>query len=146
MKAATKSDLDIALTAHQVIVSPAGKESLTSGVAAQPGDVIQYTAVYSNTGGQALRNLAPTLPIPVGMEFIAGSASPKPAFASVDGKKFEPYPIRRTLKLADGREIVAEVPASEYRALRWTASDLSPSAAVTTIARVRVAATTVAAR
>lgn len=141
-----KNDLEIALTAQSVVRDVSGQESLVANVSVEPGDVVAYTAVYRNHGAQPLRQLVPTLPVPAGMEFIAGSAQPAPATASLDGKKFEPYPIRRTHKLADGREVTTEIPVSAYRALRWSAGDLSPKDALTVVIRARVSTNAPASR
>lgn len=147
VNAKDNKDLGIELVAQRVIALPSGGEKLKNDVAVDPGDVVQYTAVYTNHSSRPLRQVAPTLPIPVGLELIPETTSIAPALASVDGKKFEPYPIRRTQKLADGRETQVEVPASDYRALRWNPSDLAPGTALKITVRARVStSTTVALR
>lgn len=143
LRAKDARDLEIALTAQQVVRDAAGVETLKDHAAVEPGQLVQYTATYHNRSVLPLRNLAPTLPIPAGMEFVPGSASPAPQLASLDGKNFEPYPIRHTHRLADGREVIVEVPASAYRALRWAAGELAPGFTLVTTARARVATTVV---
>jgi uncharacterized repeat protein (TIGR01451 family) len=87
--AQSKDDLKITLTAEKVTVQKDGKEALVAATRAKPGEVIQYTAVYLNQSKGTLRNLAPTLPIPSGMEYIADSAKPAATQASLDRKVFE---------------------------------------------------------
>ena len=139
LKAAPKNDLEIGLVAQRV-VQEGMAEKLVDQSDIEPGQVIQYTAAYRNRSERTLAHLAPTLPIPHGTEFIPESAHPLPAEASIDGKTFEPYPIRRSHKLSNGLEVLVDVPASSYRALRWTAGDLTPSSTFTTSARVRIVA------
>lgn len=76
------------------------------------------------------------LPIPAGFEFLPDTARPPPAKASVDGRVFEPLPLRRVVKLADGRIKEQLVPLAEYRALRWAIGDLAAGI----VARVLLAA------
>lgn len=139
LKAASKSDLEIGLVAQRV-VREGTTEKLVDQSDVEPGQVVQYTAAYRNRSERTLSNLAPTLPIPHGTEFIPESARPLPTEASIDGKTFEPYPIRRSRKLNNGLEVVVDVPASSYRALRWSAGDLSPTSTFITSARVRIIA------
>lgn len=133
-----KNDLSISLTARKVVLQADGKEKLIVADRAFPGEVIQYDALYKNQSAMPVTSVAPTLPIPVGMVFVPESASPAPSEASLDGKKFEPLPIRRKLKTPGGGEAEVEVPAIEYRALRWNAGELAPGAKTTITARTRL--------
>lgn len=137
---AQKNDpLAIELTAHK-IVSKEGKENKIAAEKAKPGDLVEYTAVYANKSSGGLRNLEPNLPIPQGTTYIADSAKPAPAQASLDGVAFKNLPIKRKVKTADGKEVEEVVPASEYRALRWFVGDLPAGKNVTVSARVKVQA------
>lgn len=118
------------------VVSANGKESLVESKTAKPGDVLEYRATYTNTGKKAVTNLAATLPVPQGMEYVALSSQPSSALASVDGQNFSAVPLMR--RQADGKE--QPVPAAEYRALRWKVADLQPGKSFVVSARVRVAA------
>lgn len=133
----TKGDLDIKLIAQKVVKTPDGKERFVSSDKAVPGDVIPYTATYKNTGKGVIRELEPNLPIPTGTEFIPDSAKPKPAMASIDGKKFEPVPIKRKVVI-DGKEVEKEVPQTQYRALRWKVDMLEAGKDFKVEARVKV--------
>jgi uncharacterized repeat protein (TIGR01451 family) len=116
-----------------------GKETLQPGDKANPGDLIEYQIKYSNQGDSNVNNLMVTLPIPKGLQYI-GAMVPKANFASLDGVKFEAIPLKRTVRTADGKEVVQEVPLSEYRALRWDAGLLGAGKATQFSARARVEA------
>ena len=133
-----EGDVTVALTAHRIMVSQ-GKEARLPAEQAKPGDVIEYRATYTNTGGTAVRDLQATLPVPAGLEYLPKTASPVKLLASLDGKSFAPTPLMRRVKLANGKTELREVPASEYRALRWSVGALGANAARTVVARMRVA-------
>ena len=86
---------------------------------AKPGDVIQYEAVYRNSGATAVQGLQATVPVPKGLTFVAGSSKPAGAQASLDGKTFQPIPLMREVKKVNGPTVKQAVPLAEYRALRW---------------------------
>ena len=129
-------DVSVVLTAQRVAVMD-GKEILSPAEQASPGDVIEYRAEYRNSGAAAVKSLAATLPVPNGMEYLPKTGAPQ--LASLDGKNFSSLPLKRRVRLADGREVLRDVPASEYRWLRWTIGTLAPNQARTVTARVRVA-------
>jgi hypothetical protein len=85
-----------------------------------------------------VKNLLATVPIPEGLVFVADSAKPVGAHASSGGKNFEPIPLMREVAKADGTKEKQAVPLSEYRALRWSISELASGAGVTVTARAHV--------
>lgn len=131
-------DVRVALTSQRVTLVD-GKEVLVSADRARPGDVIEYRAVYRNDGPTAVRELDATLPVPNGLEYLPKTAAPAVVLASTDGRTFAPIPLVRRTRTADGREVVREVPLSEYRALRWSLGTLAAKESRTVRARVRVA-------
>lgn len=135
--AQTKDDLEIALSVDRVM-RKGNEERFEDAATAGPGDVVRYRAVYRNQSSGPLRQLAPTLPIPVGTEYVANSAWPLPAEASLDGQTYETLPIRRLQRRPDGTEELRAVPASAFRALRWRVGELAPGSAFSAMARVRV--------
>ncbi|MBI1799390.1 MAG: DUF11 domain-containing protein [Candidatus Eisenbacteria bacterium] len=143
--ALAEGDVTVSLTANRMIPKPGGQEAATSAEHAKPGDVIEYRATYRNAGNTSVRKLSATLPIPAGTEYLARSASPAPEFASTDGRMFEPFPLTRRVRMPDGREALREVPANEYRSLRWTLGTLAARGQQSVRARVRVSSGTVAA-
>jgi len=128
----------VALTAQRV-TEVNGHEVLLSAEKARPGEVLEYRAVYRNDTGTAVRQLMATLPIPNGLEYLPRTAAPAQVLASLDGQSFAPVPLVRTQRMADGHEVVREVPPSEYRFLRWSIGALGVKQSRTVAARVRVA-------
>ena len=135
-----KSDLTIALTAQKVMKQSDGSEKLLAADRALPGELIQYDTLCQNQGAKALNNVAPMLPIPAGMVYVADSASPAPAEASLDGKTFSAIPLKRKVTMPTGEVTEQEVPATEYRALRWKLGEMAPGAKTVLVARTRIAA------
>jgi uncharacterized repeat protein (TIGR01451 family) len=116
-----------------------GKERLEPTQTAKPGDVLEYTALYQNKGNGTVRSLEATLPVPVGTEYVPGSSTqPAPVRASTDGVNYSPIPLKRRVKLADGKTIEKLVPTVEYRYLRWMPKDLDAGRDARFIARVKV--------
>ena len=136
-RAQATSEVTVELSAHRVIQKN-GKEVLESAEKARPGEVVEYRAACRNTSSHTVKSVAATLPVPAGMEYQAGSAEPRGATASLDGKTFDVMPLKRKERLADGREVVREVPVSEYRYLRWTIASLDARAEKSVRARLRV--------
>ena len=115
------------------------KEVLELATKAVPGDVIEYDVVYRNPGKPVSGVLA-TLPVPVGMEYMASSAKPKSVMASLDGKTFAPVPLKRKETLADGKLVERLVPYTEYRFLQWKLGDMANKASTKVSARMRISA------
>ncbi|HEX5362448.1 MAG TPA: hypothetical protein VFW49_15385 [Fluviicoccus sp.] len=113
-----------------------GKETLIESKTVKPGETLEYRATYSNVSKKNISNLAATLPVPKGMEFVAQSAKPVSVDATVDGREFAPVPLMRK-KAAGGEE---PVPVAEYRALRWKAVELQSGKSYEVSARMRVSA------
>jgi uncharacterized repeat protein (TIGR01451 family) len=134
----------VQLTANRVTKTQ-GRESLAPAEQARPGETLEYRAVYHNDGATEAKHLAATLPIPRGTTYVAGSASPSRLEASLDGVRFAAVPLTRVVRGSDGREVVREVPVSEYRALRWPLGSLASRQSRAVIARVRIEPTAVAA-
>ncbi len=134
----------VELTAQRVTKDTRGAEALVSADQAKPGELLEYRALYRNSGTSEAKGLAATLPIPRGTQFVKGSASPVKFEASLDGRTFAAVPLMRKEKDAKGRTVLREVPASEYRALRWPLGTLAVKQSRTVTARVRVEAPQVA--
>jgi uncharacterized repeat protein (TIGR01451 family) len=137
-QAGANGPVETKLEARKVVRGVDGRESFASAEAVKPGDVIEYVATYRNTTGEAVRNLAATLPIPAGTEFIAGSARPATAQASLDAAAFAAIPLKRKAMRA-GKQVDETVPVNEYRFLRWYPGELGAQKTLTFSARVKVA-------
>lgn len=129
--------IETRLEQRKVTVGADGKEALVPAEAVKPGDVIEYTAIYRNTGKQPVRSLEATLPIPPNTEFVVGSIRPAGAKASTDGAAFANLPLKRRVT-RDGKQVEEEVPTREYRALRWFPGELGADKSVSYTARVKV--------
>ncbi|MEC5399833.1 hypothetical protein [Uliginosibacterium sp. H1] len=132
-------DVVVVLEVFAVQKRDGGEETFSAAERAMPGDVLEYRATYRNRGNATARKLEATLPVPAGnIAYIADSARPQRVLASLDGQRFEPAPLKRTVKLADGRQQVQTVPPAEYRFLRWQLGDLAAGASTTVVSRMRV--------
>ena len=130
-------DVRVDLTGKRVVLTE-GKESLVNADKAGPGDVIQYEAVYLNTGKESVKNVAATVPIPAGMTLLADSAKPAAELASLDGKNFSPVPLMHEVKNDKGVLEKQPVPLAQYRALRWNLAELVPGKSATVVLRARL--------
>jgi uncharacterized repeat protein (TIGR01451 family) len=140
------ADGDVRVTLQAARVTTANShEVLASADQAKPGEILEYRAIYTNDGKSAVRQMLATLPIPAGVEYLPRTAAPAVVLASLDGKSFDAVPLMRSERTADGREVIREIPASEYRFLRWTVGTLAAKQSRTVTARVRVAPIAVAA-
>lgn len=140
-----EGDVTVTLTANRMITKSGGAEVAAPATEARPGDVIEYRASYRNPGDSRVHGVSATLPIPAGTEYVAHSASPAAPLASLDGLTFAPTPLTRRVRLADGHELIQEIPLAEYRALRWTLGNLAAHGQQVVRARVRVTPVAVAA-
>lgn len=130
--------LSATLEAHKIVVAD-GKERVVAASEAKPGDVLEYRATYKNISDKPLKSVMATLPVPAtGVEYLVGSAIPTGVQASLDGAQFAPAPLKRLVKLPDGKPQQQLVPAAEYRFLRWPLGDLPAGASKVVSARVRV--------
>jgi uncharacterized repeat protein (TIGR01451 family) len=132
-----KNAVETRLDLHKVTRTADGRESVVDADSAKPGDTLEYVVTYRNTSGEAVRDLVATLPIPQATEYIAGSARPATAKASLDARAFDAMPLKRKVK-RDGRDVEEAVPLRDYRYLRWPATELGANKSLTFVARVKV--------
>lgn len=133
--------LSIKLTVHKVVIVD-GLEKELPADAAKPGDLLEYRAEYRNNGKTPTTQVKATVPVPTqGLEYIPGSASPPTVSASVDGRRFAPAPLTRSVTLPDGRRETRPVPLAEYRYLQWHLGELAPGASAVVKARMTVTPT-----
>lgn len=137
MASAAFAQLNSQLTQQKVVVT-GGKETLVSADKVSPGDVIEYTAEYTNNGKTPASDVKANLRVPQGTVLIAGSAVPVEFFATADNQHFAKFPLKRTVKNPDGTTVEKELPLSDYKALRWDLGTIAPGASKKVKARVRV--------
>ncbi len=113
-------------------------DKLVAADSANPGDVIEYQARYTNVGGAPAQRFSPQLPVPTALVYAGNSALPSGFLATTDGKNFAPAPLMRAVRKADGTTQLVAVPLRAYRALRWQLGTLAPGQSVTVRARARV--------
>lgn len=115
-----------------------GKQVLVPADAVKPGDLVEYATTYRNTSTRSIEKLVANVPVPTGTTFVAGSAVPAAAQASVDGTRFAAVPLTRTVRLPDGSTRQQAVPLADYRFIRWDIGTLAAGAEATVRMRVRV--------
>ena len=135
-----KPDVEAILTGKKVTVGADKKETLGDAKGVKPGEILEYQASYTNKGKAPVSNLLATVPIPEGTEYIAASAKPAGTVkASLGDGKYAAIPLKRKVKLPDGKEVEKDVPLAEYKSLQWSLGDLAAGKSVVVTARVRVA-------
>jgi uncharacterized repeat protein (TIGR01451 family) len=132
-----RGGVEVRLIQNKVVAGPNGTEQLVAADRAAPGELIEYRATYTNRGTAPVRDLAATLPIPVGMVYVPGTLTPTTALAST-GTEFAPIPLKRKMRQPDGREVETDVPVTDYRSLQWRHLELAPGQSVSVVARVRM--------
>ncbi|MGJ7491357.1 hypothetical protein [Variovorax sp. ZT4R33] len=134
--AAAPSAIAVELQQHKVVKAADGKEQLLDAASVKPGDVLEYTATYTNKAGKPVSGLVADLPIPEGLEYLPRSAKPGATLvkAAVKDGEFAAEPLMR--KARDGK--AEPVPYSDYRALRWTLGQLPAGGVASVSARAKV--------
>jgi uncharacterized repeat protein (TIGR01451 family) len=135
---ASPASVEAKLVGFKVARDANNKEVLSPADKVAPGDLLKYQVTYQNNGKSLLKQLTATLPLPVGTTYVAGSAKPANAMASVDDKTFAAMPLKRMVKKADGKLEEQLIPLTEYRALRWNLGELAEKGKVEVSARTRV--------
>ncbi|WP_170245621.1 DUF11 domain-containing protein [Fodinibius salinus] len=133
-------DLTSELKTYKISTDGAGNETAVEVSEIQPGDTIEYRLTYTNNTENSISNLVPTLPIPAGVQYLSDTAEPALNAASLSstGNNFQKLPITREVTQKNGEVVEQEVPASEYRRLRWAVESLEAQGSVTLRARVQV--------
>ena len=128
------------LSVYRITLDADGKEIATITSEVTPGDLIEYRVSYTNNDAGAITALQPMLPIPTGMEFVKDSARPAIISASVSstGTDFQSLPLTRQVRRPDGTVVTEEVPAREFRRLKWMVESLDVGESVILVARVKV--------
>lgn len=119
------------------IETVSGAETLVSAETIRPGDLLQYEIVYKIKGQDEVLELLAQLPIPIGMEYVPGTARPPKVLGSLNGVDFPSLPLPGTGKLVDGATL-EKIPAVKYRTLGWTIRGLAPGDEFTVSARLKV--------
>lgn len=134
-EAAQKKTVAVVLTQAKVVKDAQGKEQLVAADSVKPGDVLEYTATYTNHTGKAVTGLVANLPIPEGLEYLPKTAKPGATLVKVATKDgaFAAEPLARVV---NGKS--EPVPYNEYRSLRWTLGQLPANGSAAVTARAKV--------
>ncbi len=89
----------------------------------KPGQVLQYTIRYTNTGDEDATRVVVNNPIPKGTVYLAETAygyGSKITFSADGGKTFGPADtLKVTVTRADGSKTTRKAMAAEYTHIRW---------------------------
>lgn len=127
----------VVLSQWKIVTDAQGKEQRVEASGVKPGDVLEYTATYTNRTSQAVSGLVADLPIPEGLEYLPRTARPGANLvtaATRDGV-FAAEPLTRKV---NGQ--TETVPYSDYRTLRWTLGQLPARGETAVTARAKVEA------
>ena len=140
---ATNEPLESRMEALVVQLDENGNERFEPATTAEPGNIVEYRVHFKNVGDSTLSELRVNGPVPANTHYLADSARGATAadlLVSIDGgETFEPEPVVREIRGADGelREVV--IPPERYTHLRWTShTALAPTETLTYRYRVRV--------
>ncbi len=128
----------IALNVKKVTIDAQGKEALVDAPDTKPGDVLEYTAIYTNQSSKPVKDVIATLPVPASTAYASKSAKPAGARFSAGGD-FGDEPLTRKVKNKEGVEKTELVPYADYRSVRWRIATLDAGRSATVSARVKVA-------
>jgi uncharacterized repeat protein (TIGR01451 family) len=117
-------------------------ETLVQAGEAEPGDVLEYVATYTNVSDGGLSGFNIKLPVPANTNFIAETANASVSsdfVVSIDGgKTFEETPVTREV-VKNGKKETVVIPPEEYEVLAWKVADvLKPKTAMTMRYRVLI--------
>lgn len=111
----------------QLVTMKNGKPSFSSASKVSPGDIIKYDITYKNISANPISGVVVEGPIPNGTNYI--SESGKTNLKNKGGVKFEVSadesgkwsvpPVYRMVRQPDGTMKRVEIPASEYKKIRW---------------------------
>ena len=127
LSALSEGSLQSRMEALLVITQVDGKETFATAKSVEPGQVIEYRTVYSNSGVSPISNLSVVGPVPAGTRYLDKSATSSVTHvfeASIDGgSSWHTEPLMRTVTQADGSKTQEVVPPEEYSHVRWKAAE-----------------------
>lgn len=108
-----------------LISGDSDSETLQPASQAEPGDVIEYRLVFTNSGETDVFGLNVVNPIPENTTFVSQSANtriPSIFKVSIDGgATFEDTPVKRVETQSDGTQKEVIIPPSMYTHVQWKA-------------------------
>ena len=138
---AAEEAVQILLTQQKVIKDKNGKEQKIDAANVLPGDIVEYQATYRNVSKGRVSGLLADLPIPEGLAYVEGSATPAAGLKAAAVKTPSPASVSALpLMGKDATGTTVRLPLSDYRVLRWNVGTLAPGAQVVVSARAKVIA------
>ena len=120
--ALASAEVTLATTVKKIVVDPGDstREEMVDAVSVLPGEMLRYTIAFSNQGTQDVvpGSIVITNPLPVGTEYVEGSASGSDTRISfsTDGENFAPSDDLTVLESGAARRATA----ADYQSIRWT--------------------------
>jgi uncharacterized repeat protein (TIGR01451 family) len=115
------------IQAFLVTVNEDGTEKIVPADQTEPGQVMEFQIVFTNSGESDVSGIKVVDPIPEFTKFIGdshGSDVPAMFEVSIDGGvTFEAEPIVRTEVQADGSEKEVVIAPDQYTHLRWSSKE-----------------------
>jgi uncharacterized repeat protein (TIGR01451 family) len=112
-----------------------------------PGSLIQYEIIAFNSSkgcpcSDTLKNVSLLGVVPAGTTYVENSATSfaPPAFSIDGGRSYFPWPVKYTVKSADGVLVEKVAGADMVTGIRWILESLKPQETVSFIYRVKVLA------
>jgi uncharacterized repeat protein (TIGR01451 family) len=112
-----------------------------------PGSLIQYEIIAFNSSkgcpcSDTLKNVSLLGVVPVGTTYVESSATSfvPPAFSMDGGRSYSPWPVKYTVKSANGTLVEKVAEADMITGIRWILESLKPQETISFIYRVRVLA------
>ena len=122
--------LEVVTEVKKIVSDQDGHEAYVEAARANPSEVLIYLATYTNRSAAPLQEIVALMPIPPGLAYLDGSASPGAAEATQDGKRF--------FSLRPGT--AGTPPITAWRALRWAPRSLAPGEKFVVSLRAKVLA------
>ena len=107
-------------------LNPVGHE-LEETISATPGDTLRYKVAYSNTSAQKIKNIQASIPVPANTQLLQVNTHDYLS-ASLDGEKYNTWPLKREVIQASGQVHEELVPLSEIRSVSWRIPELQKQA------------------
>ena len=140
-----KPKIELAITQAKEVVEVKGATRTVKMVPvkeATPGDVLEYTLAFTNSGDEPAKDAVIDDPIPKGASFLPGTATSEGAevlFSADGGKTFaSTTKVTYETRLATGQTDKRVASPGDYTHIRWIVKTIPPGATGKVAFRVRV--------
>lgn len=143
--ALAKPKIELAITQAKEVVEVKGTTRTVKLVPvkeATPGDVLEYTLTFTNSGDEPAKDAVIDDPVPKGASYLPGSATGEGAevlFSADGGKTFaSTTKVTYETRLATGQTDKRVASPGDYTHIRWVVKTIPPGATGKVAFRVRV--------